>query len=328
MSAKQGDPYIRDKGRIGRVAPAVNSPPPQVGAARETGILLASRPPYPAYLHCIIGTRRNTMQILGLCRFSYPALGGFQVGHETIEDRIAYLYEPARLEERFRLFEAVALPCLMAQTDPDFEMIVLVGDSLPKQHMARLKALLSPLPHARIIVEPPRPHREVMKEILNKARLSRYEPCVQFRFDDDDAIAVDFIAKLRKAVDDAAPLLVQHKSVALDWNKGYVAEFGADGIEATPSYRPFYTAALAMFVNARCPLTIMNFAHDKLPRFMPALSFPDQAMYVRGHNGFNDSRQKNARPIELSPLSAEEETLFKDRFAIDINAVRRVFAKG
>ena len=254
MSAKQGDPYIRDKGRIGRVAPAVNSPPPQVGAARETGILLASRPPYPAYLHCIIGTRRNTMQILGLCRFSYPALGGFQVGHETIEDRIAYLYEPARL--------------------------------------------------------------------------SRYEPCVQFRFDDDDAIAVDFIAKLRKAVDDAAPLLVQHKSVALDWNKGYVAEFGADGIEATPSYRPFYTAALAMFVNARCPLTIMNFAHDKLPRFMPALSFPDQAMYVRGHNGFNDSRQKNARPIELSPLSAEEETLFKDRFAIDINAVRRVFAKG
>jgi len=268
------------------------------------------------------------MQILGLCRFSYPALGGFQVGHETIEDRIAYLYEPARLEERFRLFEAVALPCLKAQTDPDFEMIVLVGDSLPKQHMARLKALLSPLPHARIIVEPPRPHREVMKEILNKARLSRYEPCVQFRFDDDDAIAVDFIAKLRKAVDDAAPLLVQHKSVALDWNKGYVAEFGADGIEATPSYRPFYTAALAMFVNARCPLTIMNFAHDKLPRFMPALSFPDQAMYVRGHNGFNDSRQKNARPIELSPLSAEEETLFKDRFAIDINAVRRVFAKG
>lgn len=268
------------------------------------------------------------MQVLGLCRFSYPALGGFQVGHDTTADRIAYLYDPARLEERFRLFETVALPSLMAQTDPDFEMIVLVGDRFPRIHMERLKALLAPLPQARIVVEPPRPHREVMKEILNKARHARSEPCVQFRFDDDDAIAVDFVAKLRKTVDDAAPLLVQHKSVALDWNKGYVAEFGADGIAATPSFRPFYTAALAMFVNAGCPLTIMNFAHDKLPRFMPALSFPDPAMYVRGHNGFNDSRQKNARAVDLSPLSPEEEILFKDRFAIDIDTVRRVFAKG
>mgnify|MGYP000244605993 CR=1 FL=1 len=170
------------------------------------------------------------MQVLGLCRFSYPALGGFQVGHDTTADRIAYLYDPARLEERFRLFETVALPCLMAQTDPDFEMIVLIGDRFPPVHLERLTALLASLPQARIVVEPPRPHREVMKEILNKTRHARSEPCVQFRFDDDDAIAVDFVAKLRKAVDDAAPLLVQHKSVALDWNKGYVAEFGADRV--------------------------------------------------------------------------------------------------
>ena len=135
------------------------------------------------------------MQVLGLCRFSYPALGGFQVGHDTTADRIAYLYDPARLEERFRLFETVALPCLMAQTDPDFEMIVLVGDRFPPVHLERLTALLAPLPQARIVVEPPRPHREVMKEILNKARHARSEPCVQFRFDDDDAIAVDFVAK-------------------------------------------------------------------------------------------------------------------------------------
>jgi len=99
------------------------------------------------------------MQILGLCRFSYPALGGFQVGHETIEDRIAYLYEPARLEERFRLFEAVALPCLMPQPTRDYRMISSSSAiAFPQQHMVRLKALLAPLPQARIIVEPPRPH--------------------------------------------------------------------------------------------------------------------------------------------------------------------------
>lgn len=267
------------------------------------------------------------MQVIGLCRFSYPALGGFQVGHDSIEDRIAYLYDDARLEERFALFETVALPCLMAQTDPDFDLVIVVGDTLPAHHLERLRNMITPLPQARITVQPPRPHRDVMKEILNDARRYPEEPCAQFRFDDDDAVAVDFIAKLRKAIDDCAPLLVQHKSVALDWNKGYIAEFGADGISATPTFRQFYTAALAMFIKGNSPLTIMNFAHDKMPRFMPAVSFPDQAMYIRGHNDFNDSRQKGAKPVKLAPLTEDEKTLFKRRFAVDIAAVRSAFAK-
>jgi hypothetical protein len=54
----------------------------------------------------------RNMQVIGLCRFSYPALGGFQVLHDTTEDRMAYLWSKERLEERFRLLETVALPCL------------------------------------------------------------------------------------------------------------------------------------------------------------------------------------------------------------------------
>ena len=72
------------------------------------------------------------MQAIGLCRFSYPALGGFQVEHETIEERIAFLYQYERLEERFRLFEAIALPCLRAQTDPDWGLVIIIGDQFPQ----------------------------------------------------------------------------------------------------------------------------------------------------------------------------------------------------
>ena len=78
------------------------------------------------------------MQVIGLCRFSYPALGGFQVEHETVEDRIAFLYAEHRLEERFRLMETVALPCIRHQTDPDFELIIVIGDQLPARHRRRL----------------------------------------------------------------------------------------------------------------------------------------------------------------------------------------------
>ena len=166
------------------------------------------------------------MQAIGLCRFSYPALGGFQVGHDTTQERIAYLYDEARLEERFRLLETVALPCLKAQTDADFSMVFLIGDQFPAQHTKRLESLLSDLPQAVIHREPPRQHREVMKEVLNAARINPKEPCLQFRYDDDDAVSVDFISRLHRTVEDSAGLLKDQRSVAFDWPKGILPSSG------------------------------------------------------------------------------------------------------
>ncbi|WP_184563684.1 putative rhamnosyl transferase [Sulfitobacter undariae] len=265
------------------------------------------------------------MQVIGLCRFSYPAIGGFQVDHDTIEERIAYLYSESRLEERFRLFEAVALPSLHAQTDSDFELIIVIGDQLPAHHVKRLEALISDIPQACIHAEPPRPQREVMKQILNAARRDFSQPCLQFRLDDDDAVAVDFVERLRKAAADCAVLTAQHKSVAFDWTKGYIAEYSADGIAATEIFRPFDVAALGMWVKGDCHLTIMNFAHNKINRFMPAVSFDEPRMFVRGHNESNDSRQKAVKGVQVTPLSFEDAKRFHKRFAIDIDHVQQIF---
>ena len=54
------------------------------------------------------------MQVIGLCRFSYPAIGGFQVEHAKIAEREAYLYAEDRMEQRFRTFESFTLPCMKA----------------------------------------------------------------------------------------------------------------------------------------------------------------------------------------------------------------------
>jgi len=83
------------------------------------------------------------MQAIGLCRFSYPVYGGFQIRHKTIDERIQFLYAEDRLEERFRLFEHVALPCMKAQTNENWEMIVVIGDSLPKHHADRLQDVVA-----------------------------------------------------------------------------------------------------------------------------------------------------------------------------------------
>ena len=71
------------------------------------------------------------MQILGICRFSYPAVGGFQNEHNTVEARCNYLYSQERLNMRFSAFETLTLPSIRSQSDPNFTFAIIIGDSLP-----------------------------------------------------------------------------------------------------------------------------------------------------------------------------------------------------
>jgi len=71
---------------------------------------------------------------------------------------------------------------------------------------------------------------------------------------------------------------------------------------------------------------MMNFNHEKIPRFMPSVSYTDPVMYVQGLNGFNDSRQKGSKPIALVAATDDDIAVLRDRFAIDITAVQAAFA--
>ena len=95
------------------------------------------------------------MQVLGLCRFSSPALGGFQREHQTRGERQAYLYDTARLIHRFRLFESLCLPSITAQTDRDFTFLILTGDDLPASALDRLHGLVDDYPFIQVLLEPP-----------------------------------------------------------------------------------------------------------------------------------------------------------------------------
>ena len=268
------------------------------------------------------------MQVIGLCRFSYPALGGFQVEHESAEARAAYLYDPARIDERFRMFEAFTLPALRAQTDPDFTFVVVIGEDLPDAMRDRLGALLADLPQARIQAWPSGPHRDVMREAINAARDERKAPCLQFRMDDDDAVSVHFVERLRALAQDCRPLLRHNPHVAFDFNTGWVASPGSEGIRAAQVVETLWTPALAMSAKGRNRNTIMNFGHTRLGRFMPVVSMPTPHMFLRGHNDHNDSRQKeNIRRFKLAPLDAEAEAVFRSEFNVDADKVRALYAR-
>lgn len=267
------------------------------------------------------------MQVIGLCRFSYPAIGGFQVNFEDMADKQAYLYAPARMEERFATFETITLPPLRAQTDPDFTFVVVIGDSLPAPYRARLETLLADMPQAIIQAHPPKQHRPVMKHIINSVRQPGPDPCLQFRMDDDDAVAVDFVARLRRVASDMTELTARDPLLAIDFNRGFIVRPGPDGIEAAETAIPYQTAALAMMIAPGSRQSIMNFAHHKLAQRMTTLTLTDSIMLLRGHNDYNDSRQGPAtRKHKLSLMDAEGEALLAERFAIDADAVRAAFS--
>lgn len=269
------------------------------------------------------------MQVIGICRFSYLGLGGFQVEHDSLEERAAFLYAPERMEERFRTFETLTLPPLRAQTDPDFTLLIVTGDSLPRRYMDRLQTLVADLPQAVIQTHAPGQHRQVMQEAINAVRRIDKHPCLQFRMDDDDAVARTYVERLRGAAEDLRKLSRRHRHIAIDFNQGYIVRPGPDGLAAAPTQQPFTTAALALMFKPSVKLTVMNFAHEKLPRMMPCVSFTGEDMLLRGHNDYNDSRQRpGIKPVELRPLDTGEEAYFHQVYNIDAAQVRRVFAGG
>ncbi|WGW05209.1 putative rhamnosyl transferase [Tropicibacter oceani] len=266
------------------------------------------------------------MQVIGLCRFSYPAEGGFQVGHETIEDRRRYLYAPERIEDRLRSFEAITLAGLRAQTDPDFTFVILVDEALPEPLAERLLALIQNMPQAVVVPWAPGPHRKVCQQVLNMARTDPAASCIQFRMDDDDTVAVDFVERLRADVKLVQPLCDANRLVTLDYNRGFVVQADARGLAAEECTLPYYPMGMAMVIAGGVRQSIMNFGHSKVAQFMPTVTFTDSPMYIRGHNAFNDSRQKaHVQPVRLPRADAATLAVLQNRFGVTEPEVRRIY---
>lgn len=266
-------------------------------------------------------------QVIGLCRFSYPCHGGFKINHETIRERSAYLYATERLELRFRSFETLTLPSLRAQTDQDFQFLIVIGADLPPEHMQRLYALVSDMPQVTILAMPPLPHRDAMQQAISTLRRSGNAPCIQFRLDDDDAIGRHFIGKMRRVAQSSAAMFKTHQAFAIDFNKGYLVRPGAEGLAAREIIQPYWTAALGVVLAPGNPRTVMSYSHHRLNMLMPTITLPDPHMYLRGVNDHNDSNQtRDLRKFSLDPLTADGEALFAQEFGVDIDHMRQVFA--
>ncbi|WP_176250662.1 MULTISPECIES: putative rhamnosyl transferase [unclassified Sulfitobacter] len=266
------------------------------------------------------------MRTVGLCRFSYAGEGGFKVGHPDFAALETFLYGKDRMEERFRLFETITLPSVAGQTDPDFTFLIVTGTGFPTPYLERLLDLTKDIPQCVVKQYLPRPHRRIMSKAIKDWRGGTDEPCLQFRLDDDDAMALSFVEKFKQTADDIAPICARHSSVAVDFNQGYIYTAGAKGLKLWAYHYPYSAVALGMVVQAGSDDTIMSHGHQNLWKTMPTMTFTGEDMMMRGHNDFNDSRLKGKKNVfDYQVMSPEQARHIRQTFGIDDDHVRSVF---
>jgi hypothetical protein len=267
-------------------------------------------------------------QVLGLCRFSYPAnLEAFQTRHPDMQSRRAALYDAARLGVRFFLFEHFLLPAIKAQTDPDFTLLVLMGDDFPEPWRTRMLDLIAGTPQIRPVFHESANHREVYRKILLAARDPAARLVAEFRLDDDDAVAVDFVEQLRTWGPGLTYLMSLQGRVALDFRRGLVVQTKGTQIDYSPVTAAFWAPALAMFQWPDAPRCVMDLAHSKLWQHMPTMGLVDQPMFLRGLHGSNDSAiELRAAGTYALPKNGAG-AILRDRFAVDAGRVARDWRK-
>jgi len=258
----------------------------------------------------------TNIQALGIVRFSYASIGGYQINHTTVEERLKFLFDPVRIEERFALFENVMLPSIRAQTDPDFTLVIITSQAIPEPYLTRLCELVDGVPQVAIVLKDPRRHRKAIRQATRPYIDPDCDVVAQFRLDDDDAVAVDFIERTKAAFVNCADQYKQAGKCALDFTQGILLQVGDNRCFA--ARKQFKQLSLVVYLPPNHPKTTIHYPHHRISEFMPVISDTTPDMYVRCLNNFNDSPQARAKPVPNLPTEKNVVKILQDRFCISI----------
>ncbi len=270
----------------------------------------------------VVNSTVHGVQVLGLCRFSVPSKGAFQVHHHYVANRRAFLYDPKRLALRFAWFEHVVLPGIAGQKDPNFKLVVVLGEDLPEPWRSRMLGHVEAIPQLVAEFAPPEDHRQVCADAIARHIDPEAEAVLQFRQDDDDAVSVDFVRRLRRDFRKVRRLFNSGGPMAIDYARG-LNLFGVGGeLEAFPRFEAFLGVAFAICTRPGDGNHVLDFMHHTIWQTMPVVTQSDSYMWVRGVHGTNDSGSPHPKAhFEAEPAALRR--ALRQRFRIDLPAFKQ-----
>jgi hypothetical protein len=222
------------------------------------------------------------MKILGFCRFSYFGISDTGRAVQTEEDAQRLLYAPERMATRFHLFEHLTAPSIKHQTDSGFRFVVVTSDILPAPYMTRLQRIVAAVPQMELLVTENRDLARVLTPVIRAAAAESGGPTLNFRLDDDDALAVDYVARLRAAAAQVTP------PALISFPKGFLL-FHHDGPKFGTTFRDYVAIGLARLnppEDGRDPFRIQ---HRTEPRRIPSYVDPRRHAFIYGTHPFNNT---------------------------------------
>jgi hypothetical protein len=266
------------------------------------------------------------IDINGLCRFSYPfAVGSFGGKHASLGELRASLYASARLEERMFVFKHIFLPPLRKQTDPDFKVSVLVGDQMPSAFLNQIMSLTHDIPAVQIIVEPEgQDPKELCTRVFRDMRGQNADLVGEFRLDDDDAVAIDFVQKSRQAGQDFKGPIVSSGVAGLDFPSGGFIYFSESDITVKRLVLAHLSCGQIVFLRPSSSKSAIKYRHYRMWQKNLYISIPDDVMYLRSVHRYNvsgvDQAVKTKDVIRMTDRQIE--IMVWDRFGIDLVKLR------
>jgi hypothetical protein len=186
----------------------------------------------------------NSPGHLLITRFSLRSAGGPDRAAGEDWTRDLDPLDPENLDFRFALFELVCLPGVLAQSEQDFDWVVIVDRELPASRRAQLEALLE---------RRSRTHVHTRRSDEDLRRLGWLEPYVSGSpdallttlLDDDDAIPIDFVRCLQSHIGTRKPcpsLMTFGAKTSQEWDL-YVTQRAPLGRLAPWHRRGFFRSA-------------------------------------------------------------------------------------
>jgi hypothetical protein len=255
--------------------------------------------------------------IYGHIRFSFYGVTDTRLKPDADGSALARLYDETRMARRFFLFENLTLPSLIAQTDKDFTTVLMSSDVMPDRFKERLLANAAKLPGAVVEFSAHRRGDYAFGKFIAEAAAPKLRgSSVHFRLDDDDALAMTYIARLRNVTRTLSP------STHLTFPTGIML-FPASREEPRGTsilHRQFLTAQGLATVNGgtfhKNPFEMM---HGIVWQRWPVVSDPTFVSHIRTQHFDNDTVANQDRTILA--LQRERASRRAERHAANIDAV-------
>lgn len=238
------------------------------------------------------------LYILGITRFSLvteKTLSGFELTRGlSFADAKALIYAPERMEARFGLFEAACLPTyrMMKRQYRHSAGLVLIGRSMPKQYVDRLRSLAKGGAIRIIRVADTEKPQDAVNRVI--AALRPKDRVYSYRLDDDDALSVDFIKTIRQRAKETPDSTV----ISFDWGLSLRRlDEGTFGVKDRE--QPMIAIGLGTFCKPSKPMSPMQMGnHAKIAEKWPVHHVREPSQWLRVAHEFNDSKSRMSATMD------------------------------